>query len=116
MTDSALAAVEAHLDAFNAGDADRVVAQFADDGVFASAGSLVVGRRGLHRLFADSFAAPVTATLELRRAVVQGDTVACELLERLSLPDGSSTQLDVAAFYTVRDGHLVRIRVYRESP
>lgn len=116
MTAGVLAAVEAHLEAFNAGDADRVLAQFADDAVFASADSLVVGRRGLHALFADSFAAPVRATLELRRAVVQGDTVACELLERLALPDGSSTELDVAAFYTVRGGALVRVRVYRETP
>jgi len=110
-----LAAVEEHLDAFNAGDADRVVALFADDAVFATADSLTVGRRGLQRLFADSFAAPVTAELVLRRAVVQGDTVACELLERLTLPDGGATELDVAAFYTVRGGQLARVRVYRET-
>jgi uncharacterized protein (TIGR02246 family) len=111
-----LGPVEAHLAAFNERDVDAVMALFAEDAVFATADQLVVGRRGLRALFGDSFAAPVTAALELRRAVVAGDTAACELVERLTLPSGETTELDVAAFYTVRDGALVRVRVYRDLP
>ena len=111
-----LGPVEAHLAAFNARDVNGVMALFAEDAVFATADQIVVGRRGLRVLFGDSFAAPVTAALELRHAVIADDTAACELVERLTLPSGETTELPVAAFYTVRDGTLVRIRVYRDLP
>lgn len=108
--DAVLAVVEAHLSAFNARDADLVAALFADDATMAAGDQLVVGRRGLHAAFADSFAGPLHPTLELRRAVVEGDTAACELAQHLP-----GATLEVAAFFTVRDGELVRLRIYRET-
>lgn len=113
---STLGTVEAHLSAFNARDADAVVALFTEDAVFATADGLVVGRRALRALFSEAFAEPVGAALELRRAVIDGDTAACELTETLALPDGTSAELPVAAFYTVQRGALARIRVYRDTP
>lgn len=111
---SVLATVEAHLEAFNARDLERVVDLFAEDAVFAAGDQLVIGRRGLRRLFGDAFDQPATVSLELRRAVIEGDTAACELGEHLALPGGTALELAVAAFYTVRDGALVRMRVYRD--
>lgn len=110
-----LAAVEHHLAAFNDRALDAVVAGFDPEGVFATADQIVVGRRALRTLFADAFAAPVTASLHLRRALGSGDTVACELVERLTAA-GATQELDVAAFYTVRAGLLARVRVYRDVP
>lgn len=111
---SVLQTVEAHVEAFNDRDLERIVALFAQDAVFATAEQLVVGRRGLRALFADAFAQPLTAALSLRRAVVDGEHAACELAERLELPGAAPVELDVAGFYTVRDGALTRVRIYRD--
>lgn len=111
---SVRAAVDAHVEAFNARDLEAVVALFAEDAVFAAGDSLVIGRRGLRQLFGDAFDQPARVRLEVRRALVEGDTAACELAEHLALPGGPAVELAVAAFYTVRDGQLVRMRVYRD--
>lgn len=111
-----LDAVEAHLRAFNARDVEAVLTLFAHDAVFATADGLVVGRRALRALFTEAFQEPAGAALELRRAVVEADTAACELVERLALPDGGAAELPVAAFYTVIRGELARVRVYRDLP
>ena len=108
-----LEAVRAHLAAFNACDVDAVVEGFAEDALFVAGAQQVVGRRALRQVFADAFAAPVTAELALRHAVVEGDTAACELVETLTLESGRH-ELDVAAFYTVSGGLLARVRVYRD--
>lgn len=108
-----LEAVHAHVRAFNAQDLDAVVATFAEDAVLASGDQLVVGGRALRRMFAEAFDAPVDAALELRHAVVDADVAACELTETLTV-EGALHTLDVAAFYTVRDGKLARARIYRD--
>lgn len=113
MTDEPLEVVRGHLDAFNARDLDRVLAGFDDDAVFASGDQMVVGARAIRVLFADAFAAPVNAELELRDAVTQGQVVACEMTERLAFAGGQH-EVDVAAFYTVRRGRLARVRIYRD--
>lgn len=110
-----LAAARAHLHAFNARDLDSVSAGFADDAVFATGDDLVVGRRGITAFFAEAFSQPLRAELELRRGLQQGETAACELAERLTLDDGRAHELALAAFYTVRGGLLVRVKVYRED-
>jgi uncharacterized protein (TIGR02246 family) len=116
VTEAVLDTVQAHLAAFNAGDLDKLVDLFAEDAVFATVDQLVIGRRGVRALFGDAFDQPITAALHLQRAVVEGDTAACELVETLTFPDGQAAEMPVAAFYTVRDGTLVRVRVYRDVP
>lgn len=108
-----LEVVQAHLDAFNERDLEAVLAAFDDDAAFTSGDQTVVGLRSLRSLFTEAFSVPADATLHLRRAVVEGDTAACELTERVAV-SGTVQELDVAAFYTVRRGRLVRVRVYRE--
>jgi uncharacterized protein len=113
MSDGPLRAVEDHIRAFNAADLDAVMAGFDEDAVFSTADHLAVGARAISKLFADSFAAPATARLELQRAVVDDDTAGCELAEVIEA-DGVVHTLDVAAFYTVRGGRIVRVRIYRD--
>ena len=114
MSDPA-AAVFAHVEAFNARDADAVVATFADDAVFANADDVVIGRAALDALFRDAFSAPLHATLRVQGVVVQGDTAACELLEVLTY-GGTTFEVPLAGFFTVRDGRLARVRIYRDAP
>lgn len=111
--DEVIAAVEAHVAAFNAKDVDAVVEGFADDAVFTAGEDLLVGRRALRAFFTDAFGAHVEARLELRRALVQGETAACELVETLA-SQGHALTFELAAFYTVREGRLARVRVYRD--
>jgi hypothetical protein len=110
---SPLAAVEAHIAAFNADDLDALVAGFSDDAIFATGEDLFVGARGIRALFADALA-NLDATLELRRAAVQGGLVACELTERIVV-SGVVHELHLAAFYTVRAGRIARAKIYREG-
>ena len=110
-----LRAVEEHIRAFNARDLDAVMAGFDDDAVFSTTDHLAVGARAIGQLFAESFAAPATARLELQRAVVSGDTAGCELTEFIAA-EGVEHTLEVAAFYTVRGGRIARVRIYRDLP
>ena len=107
--------VEAHIAAFNAADLPAVMADIADDAVFSVGEQTAIGARAIRALFADSFASPVTARLTVQRIVIDGDTVACELTEQLTV-DGAAHDIAVAAFYTVRDDRLVRVRIYRDLP
>ena len=113
MTDPA-AAVSSHVTAFNARDADAVLATFTDDAVLANADDIVVGRAAIEAMFRDAFSAPLRATLHVQRVVVQGDTAACELLEILDYA-GTTFEVALAAFFTVRHGQLARVRIYREA-
>lgn len=114
MTDAVLRAVHAHLAAFNAADLDAVLAGFSEDAVFATGDELLVGGRAIAQLFRQAFDPELRAHMELRSAVVQGDTAACELSERVSYR-GQDLEFSIAAFYTVRDGRLARVKVYREG-
>ena len=105
--------VQAHFAAFNAADLDALMAGFADDAVFATGEHLVVGHRGIREMFRDALR-ELKPTLALRSSVVQGDVVACELHEELSV-EGTAFEFALAAFYTVRRGQIVRVKVYREG-
>ena len=113
--DPVLAAVRAHIAAFNAADLDAVLAGFAEDAVFSAGEDVFIGRRSIAELFGAAFGPGIEASMELRSAVVQGDTVAAELAERIMF-QGQSLEFAIAAFYTVRDARLARVKVYREGP
>jgi uncharacterized protein len=113
VSDPTLDAVHAHVEAFNIDDLDGLVAGFSEDAVFATGEHLVVGRRGIRALFGEALR-ELDATLELRTAVVQGETAACELTERITLR-GVTHEFHLAAFYTVRGGVIARAKIYREG-
>lgn len=105
--------VQAHFDAFNAGDIDALMAGFTDDAVFATGEHLVVGARGLRAMFTDALSS-LAPVLEAQSTVVQNGVVACELVERLTI-EGAEFAFPIAAFYTVRRGQIARVKVYREG-
>lgn len=115
MSDDPRAAVERHIAAFNRCDADAVMVGFDSDAVFSTADHTAIGARAIRALFIDSFASPITAELAIGQLVVDGDTVACELTEHLTV-EGTTHTIDVAAFFTVRRGRLARVRIYRDLP
>ena len=105
--------VRAHVDAFNAGDVDALIAGFTDDAVFVTGDHMVVGTRGLRVMFSDALA-NLSPQMELRSIVVQHGVVACELDERLTM-EGAQFHFSLAAFYTVHRGQIARVKVYREG-
>ena len=105
--------VAAHLAAFEERDLEGVLATFSDDAAFSTADGTVVGLRALRSLFEQSFDLPVEVVMERRQTHVAGDTVVCELTERITA-QGVTQGFDVAGVYTVRNGRLVRVRVYRD--
>ena len=113
--DAPLDVVIEHLAAFADRDLERVLATFSHDATFSTADGTVVGRRAIRQLFAESFAMPVEVRMQRRTTHVDGDTVVCEIAEHITA-DGMTHTLDVAGFYTVRRGELVRVRVYRDVP
>ena len=111
--DGTLDVVRAHVDAFNAGDVDALMAGFADDAIFVTGDHVVVGARGLRAMFSDALA-NLSPRMQLRASVVQHGVVACELTESLTV-EGAQFDFALAAFYTVRRGQIVRVKVYREG-
>ncbi|MPZ72434.1 MAG: nuclear transport factor 2 family protein [Nitriliruptorales bacterium] len=112
-SDPILDVVQAHFAAFNTGDLDALMAGFTDDAVFSTGEHLVVGHRGIRQMFRDALA-QLSPSLTLRAAVAQGDVVACELTEQLMV-EGATFQFALAAFYTVRRGQIMSVKVYREG-
>lgn len=113
MSAATRAVVEAHIAAFNGKDLPGVVAGFADDAVFVTGEHMVVGHRGLRALFAQAFDG-MDARLHLQRAVVEGETAACEMQETIVL-EHTTLEVPLAAFFIVRDEVIVRAKVYREG-
>lgn len=113
-TDEVLSAVLQHLDAFNRRDIDALCAGLAHDVVFVTGADLVTGRDQACRFFEEALAGSVDLFLDLQRAIVQGDTVACELRESITT-QGVTRDEPIAAFYTVQQGLLTNVKVYREG-
>ena len=109
-------AVQAHVAAVNALDAQAVAAGFAADGVFAGPDTEAVGQREVYALFRDAFADVAGIDLALERIVVTGDTAVCRLTERIRWPAGAVLELRLAVSYTVDDGLIARVRVYPGLP
>lgn len=111
---AALAVVEAHLADYNARDLKSVVNGFTDDATYENVDGEVRGRTALFTMFRDAFEGPTPIRLELRQAVETGSVVAAELTGIADL-NGREVEIPVAAFYTVDDGCLARVRVYRDT-
>jgi hypothetical protein len=112
VTDS-LEVVHAHVDAFNSRDIEALMATFTADATLTSADGVAIGRDDLDSLFRDAFEAPLRVTMLVRSALAVGDTVATELTELLDFED-TTHEIDLAGFFTVRDGLVSSIRIYRD--
>ena len=107
------AAIEEHLAAFNAHDTARLLAGFAPDAVWITGQDSATGTAELAELF-DDWLWSLDPHLETIRSAVDGDTVAAELHERITV-DGARREFSIAAFFTVTDGLITRAKIYREG-
>src|SRR6478672_8179626 len=105
------AVVRAHLDAFSAGDLDRMLATLAPTAHFVS-GTTVVDPSEFSEFFGWAMR-EISPTVQIDNLLVAGDQVACQFIESVTL-DGERRQLNRAAFYRVRDGLITAAKVYDE--
>lgn len=106
-------AVAEHLAAFNAHDTARVLAGLAPDAVWITGQDLDAGSVALADVF-DDWLWAMRPRLDVVRVVADGDEVAAELRESLTV-DGASREFAIAAFFTVRQGLITRAKIYREG-
>jgi uncharacterized protein len=112
-TETTRSAVLEHLAAFNSHDGQRLFRGFDESIVWSTGADRFEGRQALHDLF-DAWLWSMTPRLDLVRLIVEGDTASAECVEHLVI-DGEPAGFAIAAFFTVRDGLLVRVKVFREG-
>lgn len=109
----AVAVVRGHVDAFNAGDLDALMAGFTDDAVWVTGTTAVRGRAELTELFAGAIAG-LRPRLAVHDALADGDRVACQMTETL-VAGGEERSYPIAGFYRLRDGRIAAAKIYREG-
>jgi hypothetical protein len=106
------------LRAFNSGDADAMVALYADDAIHISprlraaqpaSGGRLVGKAALRQWWLDAFASPPRIEYELL-TMTSSDHVA--VIEYLRHRPGEPS-LPVAEVFEIRDGKIARSHVYQ---
>jgi ketosteroid isomerase-like protein len=108
------AAVDEHVAAFNSWDSSRVLAGFAPDSVWVTGQDRFVGRAALSEVF-DAGLWEIRPHLEVRNALVDGQSVALELVESYEI-EGEKQVVAIAAFLDFDgDGLIRRGTVYREG-
>jgi ketosteroid isomerase-like protein len=105
------AVVRAHLDAFSAGDLDRMLATLAPRAHFMS-GTTVVDPAQFPDFFGSAIR-ELSPRMHVDDVLVDGDRVACQFIESITA-DGRRQHLSRAAFYRVADGLITWAKVYDE--
>lgn len=103
--------VRAHLEAFSAGDLDRMLATLAPAARFVT-GMTAVDPADFPDFFGWAIR-EISPTVQIENLLVDGDQVACQFIESITV-DGSQQHLPRAAFYTVEDGLITSAKVYDE--
>jgi uncharacterized protein len=109
----ATAVVRRHLDAFNAGDLDALMAGFTDDAVWITGTTAVRGRADLTAFFSAAIS-ELAPALTVQDLFADGDRAACQMNETLTVR-GEARTVSIAAFYQLRDGRIASAKVYREG-
>ncbi|TCO76650.1 SgcJ/EcaC family oxidoreductase [Chromatocurvus halotolerans] len=100
------------VDAWNDVDLDRVIGLFTPDGVLHSMMSApVVGRDSLRSHLAPLFAGIEELNLDLKRVVVDGDTVIIERVDEFVFK-GKRGAVPVVGVLVIRDGAVAEWREY----
>ncbi|TQL02642.1 hypothetical protein FBY24_1722 [Cellulomonas sp. SLBN-39] len=104
--------VRRHVDAFNAGDVDRLLADFAPDAEWVT-GDHVVPTGGLRPFFAAAVQ-HLRPHLTLVRVIDGTDAVAVEMTETWTV-EGEVRSAALIAVLDVEGGRICRGKVYREG-
>lgn len=105
--------ISEHVAAFNAHDTERVLAGLADDAVWITGRDRFQGRAALADVF-DDWLWSMEPSLEVRGIVVDGDSAAAELTERITV-DGELRRYPIAVFFRFAAGLITQATVYREG-
>ena len=108
------AAVLAHVDAFNAADTDRLLGGLHPDVVWVTGSDVLRGTAQLRDELFDEGLWALRPSLVVRTLLVEGEAAAGMFREELVL-DGERREFDIAVFFTVRDGVIRTVRVFREG-
>jgi uncharacterized protein len=106
-------AVIEHLAAFNSHDTPRLLLGLHPEVRWETGQDIVVGRPAAADLF-DDWLWSTNPRLDLLRLAVDADFAAAECTEHLTV-DRNPSQFAIGIFFTVRDGQLARVKVFREG-
>lgn len=104
--------VRRHVAAFNAADAEALLADFTADATWMTGDYTVPG--GQLREFFEAAMASITPRLELMRVIDGTEAVAVELTERWH-HEGEDRSAALVAVFEVRAGRIARAKIYREG-
>ncbi|QOR71855.1 nuclear transport factor 2 family protein [Ruania alkalisoli] len=104
--------IRRHLNAFNSGDVDALMADLHPDATWVT-GDHEVPPGTLREFFATAMAG-LTPHLELHRIIDGAGVVAAELTETWT-HDGQHRQAALVAIFDLRDGRIARAKIYREG-
>ncbi len=104
--------VRRHVAAFNAADAEALLADFAPEATWVT-GDHTVPSGGLREFFTTAMAS-ITPHLELVRVIDGGNAVAAELTERWH-HEGEDRSAALVAVFDVTAGRIARAKIYREG-
>jgi uncharacterized protein (TIGR02246 family) len=122
-TRDAKAVLTAYVSAVEAGDAEAIRANFAEDATWTLAGELPisgawVGREAIIDEFlpsAMSHYQPGSVRLEITGMIAEGDNVALQWTSRARTLDGTPYENDCIGVFTVRDGKIRSVHEYMDT-
>jgi ketosteroid isomerase-like protein len=105
--------IRRHVDAFNTRDLAALMAGFTEDALWVTGTSVARGHGELTELFAGAMEG-LLPTLVVRDLLAEGDRVACELTETLTV-DSEERTFAIAGFYHLRGAQIAAAKIYREG-
>ncbi|MDP9117069.1 MAG: nuclear transport factor 2 family protein [Actinomycetota bacterium] len=103
--------VSAHLEAFSAGELDRMLSTLSCSAHFVT-GRTTVDPPDFREFFGWAIR-EISPKIKIETLLVDGDEVACQFVESITV-DGSQQHLSRAAFYRVEGGVITSAKVYDE--
>jgi uncharacterized protein len=107
------AVMSRHLTAFNAHDTDALLQTLAAGAVWNTGQDTLRGHRALAELF-DPGLWELGPSLTVRSLLAEGDLVAAELEEELTI-DGQTRRFVIAGFFHVSHGKIQAVKIFREG-
>ncbi|HVB52383.1 MAG TPA: nuclear transport factor 2 family protein [Acidimicrobiales bacterium] len=108
-----LATVRQHVEAFNEGDLEGLLALFTKSATFVTGETTASSRDELSELFGPAMK-DLSPHLEVLEMVGERDVVACQLRETLTF-QGERLTFEIVAFFVVSNGLIAQGKVYREG-
>ncbi|UVI36947.1 nuclear transport factor 2 family protein [Brevibacterium spongiae] len=101
-----------HIAAFNAGDVDALLADFADSATWVT-GDYTIAEGGLREFFTEAMQA-LLPQLSLRRVIDGGSVIAVEMREDWS-HQGENKSAGLIAVFDLVDSKIAKAKIYREG-